>query len=150
MSESDFSQLRALGQDMGEVSPIAARNLRSTMEVSARNVKDDWREFASGMAHAPAYPAAITYDVTSVQAFGVTVLQAEVGPDKDRPQGALGNVLEFGTANNPPQEHGRMALEVNQRDFEQGAARALADAEREAGIDSSVGRSAAAVIRGGY
>lgn len=51
-----------------------------------------------GMAHAPALPAAVSYDV--IPGFGG--VSVEVGPDKSRRQGPLGNLLEFGSMNNAP------------------------------------------------
>lgn len=71
---------------------------RGVVEKGALNIKRDWQQRASGLRHAPLYPASITYDL-AVKGFGI---EAEVGPDKDRPQGALGNLITFGSANNAP------------------------------------------------
>jgi hypothetical protein len=49
------------------------------------------------------YPHSISYDVTE----DGTEIRAEIGPDKARRgrQGALGNILEFGTSRNAPIPH---------------------------------------------
>lgn len=49
------------------------------------------------------YPHSISYDVTE----DGTAIEAEIGPDKARRgrQGALGNILEFGTSRNAPIPH---------------------------------------------
>ena len=51
-----------------------------------------------GLGHAPALPYAVSYDVS----YGLGGVSVEVGPDKSRRQGALGNLLEFGSINNAP------------------------------------------------
>lgn len=49
------------------------------------------------------YPHSLSYDVTEEG----TTIRAEIGPDKARRgrQGALGNILEFGTSRNAPIPH---------------------------------------------
>lgn len=126
----DMSEVNQLAADLGEVAANAGVLVSKALEVSARNVRDHWRAGASGMRHAPAYPASITYDMSSFAGFGVTVLQAEIGPDKDRTQGALGNLIEYGSVNNPPQGQGQAALEANIEDFEKGLDMALETSER--------------------
>lgn len=146
----DFSEFDRLAVDVGDVVPNAGRYIRSAVEVTARHIKDDWKDEAKGMAHAPAFPNAIHYDVSVFQGFGRSQVEAEIGPDKDRPQGALGNLIEYGSVNNRPQGLGHGALERNADDLERGLVKALEDAERVAFTDSSLGRAAAAVVRGSY
>lgn len=67
----------------------------------ALNIKNDARRRATGIRHAPAYPHAITYD----QWQGLRGPVAEIGPDKNKRQGALGNIFEHGTLNNAPIPH---------------------------------------------
>lgn len=126
----DTSEVTQLATDLGRVAESAGPLVRKALEVSARNVRDHWRTGAAGMRHAPAYPASVTYDLSSFSGFGATVLEAEIGPDKDRPQGALGNLIEFGSINNPPQGQGQAALDATQDDFEKGLDMALDTAER--------------------
>lgn len=75
---------------------------------AAFNVKREWQANARGSsgAHAPAYPSSITYDIETGLGIG-----AEVGPDKGRAQGPLGNLLEYGSVNNPPHGDGKRAAD---------------------------------------
>lgn len=72
------------------VRPVVARGLL--------NIKTGVQRRWKGLGNAPALGRAVTYDVraTPLGAAG------EVGPDKDKRQGALGNIIEHGTVNNPP------------------------------------------------
>lgn len=82
----------------------ASRAPEEATKVVARgalNIKNDARRRTTGIRHAPAYPNAITYD----QWQGLRGPAAEIGPDKDRRQGALGNILEHGTIKNSPRPH---------------------------------------------
>jgi hypothetical protein len=62
------------------------------------------------------YPNSITYTVT--QSSG-SFVSAEIGPDKDKPQGALGNILEFGSPGRPPLPHLVPAWEAEREPFAQ-------------------------------
>jgi hypothetical protein len=55
-------------------------------------------------------------------------IEAEVGPDKSKPQGALGNLIEFGSVNSPPHSDGLRALRTEAPNLE----KALADAALDA------------------
>jgi len=77
-----------------EVTKVVARG--------AFNIKKDAQRRARGIGrHARRYPYSIGYDVYQ----GLRGPTAEIGPDKNRPQGALGNLLEYGSVNNPPHPH---------------------------------------------
>ncbi len=148
----DTSELNRLSTDLGAVPSIAGRYIRSAVETTARHIRDDWREAADGMAHAPAFPASITYDIASMAhvSLDFSSIRAEIGPDKDRAQGALGNLIEFGSVNNPPWGLGHGALQRYEDDFQRGLQIAAADAENVAGVDASMTRSIGAVFRGSY
>jgi hypothetical protein len=105
----DASELNNLGAMLTERARVVPREARAVVEKGALNVKDEARRLSSGIAHAPLYPASIGYDVLRAGAFGL--VEAEIGPDKDKPQGALGNVLEYGTVNNAPLAHLGPALD---------------------------------------
>lgn len=151
MADIDNSDLSKLVSDLGEASDAAWKNMQKAIEVTARNVKDTAKKNATGMAHAPAFPHSITYDVgvgydqsvgqaaQSVVSGGISsarssTLRAEIGPDKDRPQGALGNLIEYGSVNNPPQGIMHGALQENEADFERGIDRAVDDALKGLGL----------------
>lgn len=85
----------------------------------ALNVKTSAARRISGHPHLPSYPQSISYDLFTLPGS----VRAEIGPDKDKRQGALGNIPEFGTVNNAPLPHLGPALEEEAPRFE----RALAD-----------------------
>lgn len=126
MPEFDASDLSKLAADVGTATIWAEKYLRKALEVTARHVRDTARENATGLAHAPAFPYSISYDV------GAT--GAEIGPDKSRAQGALGNLLEYGSRNNAPLGIMHGALQANEEDFERGVTRAIDDALKAAGL----------------
>lgn len=68
---------------------------------SAGNIVKGARRRVSGLAHAPAYPASIGFD----QFHTPGTSQARIGPDKDKRQGDLGNILNYGTIKNAPIPH---------------------------------------------
>jgi len=125
----DFSELSKLAADIDlavNVGPFA----KKAVTVSARNVKDAWRDKLKGSETLPALPYAVSYDVT-VDDGAIT---AEVGFDLSKAQGALGGISEYGTPTTPPRGYGHGALEENQADFVHGLEEAGADAMREAGL----------------
>lgn len=101
-------------------------NVVKAVKFTAHGIRDTAREFASGIAHAPHYPRSISYDVTG-RGVGKGAY-AEIGPDKSKRQGALGNILEYGTVNNAPYAHLGPALDRWGPDLEVGLAKAAADA----------------------
>ncbi len=92
--------------EVGMVAPLAA-----VVTKTATELRDDLREKAGGHARFPYLPKAITYDVRG--------LTAEIGPDKNRRGGAIGNIVYFGTVNNGPVlEHPAAALARARPGFE--------------------------------
>lgn len=98
MTEFDMSEVRKLAADFDKIPAKAVRPLRSAVETSARRVRDGLRSSVDGHAHLPQFPESIT-DEIHVQA---NAIGAEIGPDKARTQGALGNIVFFGTSKNGP------------------------------------------------
>jgi hypothetical protein len=111
--------LNMLVAELEHAARVAPDEARKVTQKGALNIKTDWRRRWSGFAHAPALPYAIGYD-TQVRGRQV---EAEIGPDKDKRQGALGNVFEYGTVKNAPIPGGAPALEAERPKFE----RALGD-----------------------
>lgn len=124
--EFDFSDLRVLSAELDASTLEVRNNVRKALTVTARNVKDEAARLSSGLAHAPYYPRSITYDVHS-SGSSTAPFEAEIGPDKGRAQGALGNILEYGTSKNAPIPHLGPALRANEADFMEGLARAAGD-----------------------
>ena len=96
---AQVSGLAELKADLRHGSDQCVEEVAKVVKKGAQNVKDDIRARWSGMRHAPYLAAAVSYDGPSVDG---TTVRTEVGPDKDRPQGALGNLLEYGSVNNAP------------------------------------------------
>lgn len=105
---ADVRELVQHAQALAGNERAAAQQMRAVVARGALNVKRDWQSNAVTTAgrHARRYPASISYDLTPLPG-GAT---AEIGPDKARPQGALGNLLEFGSVHNPPHNDGGRAL----------------------------------------
>jgi hypothetical protein len=77
------------------------------MHRAGNNIKRGAVRRVSGIRRAPHYPRAIGYDLERV---GDRV-SLEVGPDKDKMQGPLGNIFEYGTVKNAPIPHLGPALD---------------------------------------
>lgn len=115
-----MDDLRSLAHDLSEAPVVVQREALAIVERGALNIKKQWADNAraSSGRYAPAYPSSISYDLMSVGAAVAGVLSAEIGPDKARRQGALGNLLEFGSVNNPPHDDGGRALRQEGPGFE--------------------------------
>jgi hypothetical protein len=101
---SGLGQLEAMLEGVGKE---ALPEGRKVVSKGALNMKNGMRRRVQGIQHAPAYPYSIGY---SLKTSGLTV-EAEVGPDKAKRQGALGNILNYGTLNNAPIPHVEPALD---------------------------------------
>lgn len=104
----DASELRNLAADLGNVSGRMIPAVDAVVEKAALNVKDEWVRAVSGSSRLCHYPRSISYD----RVPSLTAVEYEVGPDKDRMQGPLGNIAEFGTSTLPPAKPGA-AVAVN-------------------------------------
>jgi hypothetical protein len=113
----DMSNVRALQRHLARSIPLMRRDARAVVARGALNVKRDWAKNArqSSGRHAPAYPSSVSYDLLPI---GPDVIDAEIGPDKTRTQGALGNLLEYGSVHNPPHNDGGRALTAELPRFE--------------------------------
>lgn len=78
------------------------------------NVKKGWQQRWKGNRHAPALAYAVGYDVTTTPG----AITGTIGPDKDRRQGPLGSLVEFGSVNNAPTPGGAPALDDEAPRFE--------------------------------
>lgn len=95
-----FHEVRSLATDLGRSSTEVADRAEKVLERGALNVKNrmvaDAR--ASHNGHARRFASSISYD----RATRIGKLGYEIGPDKERAQGALGNLLYFGSSKNAP------------------------------------------------
>lgn len=110
MINADTRQLDALAAVFRVNAVRAQMQAVAVVNRGALNVKNGWKANATATArrHARLYPNSISYDMRPHP----TGAQAEIGPDKSKPQGALGNLLEFGSVKNPPHNDGGRALEA--------------------------------------
>lgn len=116
--EFEDHEVRQLAEGL-EQTRKARTQLAAVVAKGALNIKKDAQRGVRGLAHAKAYPASITYDLHEA----LTGPYADIGPDKNKRQGALGNLLEFGSVNNPPRPHIRPAADREAPKF----ARAIED-----------------------
>ena len=106
--------LRELIAGLGKGAVKALPESRKVVERGSMNIKKDWRQRWTGHPHIKRLPFAVTYDI-----FGeIGGWRGQIGPDKTKPQGPLGNVIEFGTENNAPIPGGLPALEAEAPKFE--------------------------------
>jgi hypothetical protein len=122
--------LRMLAHDISEAPVRAQRDVVAIVEHGALNIKNRWRDAAKASdvhKHAPAYPYSISYDMVLGAAL-VGHVEAVIGPDKAKNQGALGNLIEFGSINNPPHNDGGRALDAEAVKFEAEIAKVTLDA----------------------
>lgn len=112
---ADTGALDALAAQLRTAQAQVLRAVQPVVSKGALNIKNEWRSNAtqSAGAHARLYPASITYDLNP----GSDSVEAVIGPDKGARQGALGNLLEFGSVNNPPHNDGGRALDAEDPRF---------------------------------
>lgn len=120
MADDDFSEIMELSADMARVPDRANRLVKKALEVTARNIKDDWRQGAEvsvGDGFSSRYPSSIFYDIK----FPGGAIEAEIGPELGRP-GASAGFLEDapGDVRSAPQHAARDALRANEEDFVRG------------------------------
>lgn len=94
--EFDVSEVNELAADLGRIPGRMVPPMIAAVTKSSHAVRDQMRADAGGIGHAPHFPKSIT-DEIRVKAGQI---EAEIGPDKGLKQGALGNILYFGTSNN--------------------------------------------------
>ena len=126
----DFSELNELGADLRAVSPLANRNIGKAIEVTARNVKDDWQQGATvSRGYAKSYAPAIDYTMK----YPGNAIEAEIGPSLGKTPGASAGFLEDapGGVLAAPQHAARDALEANEPDFIRGLEIAIFEALAE-------------------
>jgi len=97
----DPTQVFATAAKLFAAGPAADAAVGAVVKKGAQNTKTDAAETVrqtSQYGRLRHYPRSITYDVFK---DGLK-WSAEIGPDKDRRQGALGNIIEYGTSHHGP------------------------------------------------
>ncbi|HEX2551635.1 MAG TPA: hypothetical protein VHK64_08580 [Nocardioidaceae bacterium] len=110
----DGHELAYVATALEKATAVAAAETSKVVSRGALNIKTGARRRITGLAHARRYPYAIDYDL-HVTGRGAV---ADVGANKDKPQGALGNLLEYGSIKNPPHPHIRPAADDEMPKFE--------------------------------
>lgn len=87
---------RKLAADLTKKALTDYALVAATVKKGATNLANQYREDAESSGTTRHFAGAIGYDTS------LSGLEAEVGPDKDKPQGALGVLLYFGTSDTPP------------------------------------------------
>lgn len=118
----DTSELDGLVKAFVRIEAAALPAVDAVVGRGAFNVKRDAARRARGLRHARAYPRSIGYDTFHTPGTS----QAKIGPDKNRRQGPLGNIIEYGTVNNPPIPHLQPALDAEAPKFQKALGVALA------------------------
>ena len=134
MSKGDgFDELMSLAADLSNAPAEANRFIDKAMDVTARNIKDDWRQGAEigpdDWNFADDYATSITYDKN----YTPTSIEREIGPELGRRGGSAGFLEDGGRGVlSAPQHAGRNALRANEDDFIRGLEIALYDATKKA------------------
>lgn len=131
----DFSELTQLAADLGEVADSAGPFINSAVQFTSKEVQKAARKTVQGGNRRwKALPAAIDYEVSTFQGFGVSVIKSDIGYSKDVAAGNLGNIREFGNSRVAPHNDLANALHEQEDDFVKGLSKALEDAEKKAGL----------------
>jgi hypothetical protein len=113
----DITGLRPLLTSIDSAQALTGPEARKVTSRGAYNIKTDARSRAEGSRHMPHYGRSITYDDLESPMGPVS----EVGPDKEKMQGALGNIREFGSPTSAPRPAVIPAIEAELPRFEKAA-----------------------------
>lgn len=127
----DTSDLTRLAASFKAVPEVAIPFVNKAMQVNARKIKDSWNRKLFRDGHAKRTGYSITYDITVRRGDVEAQIGAVTGSGR---QAYITRLLEYGSVNNGPHGYGSAALDENTGDLESGLQRALADAERAAGL----------------
>lgn len=127
MSAEDFTKLV---RDLGTVPDNAGDNLAKAVEVSARNIKDDWKGKLEGANSLPHGSRTITYDTTRTR----RARSAEIGAERGRSQARFVKIVETGAPTLGARGYGAGALRSEEPGFERGCQIAVDDALKKAGL----------------
>lgn len=113
MNIVDLTEVRILANDLADAPNRIVAAVEPVVSKGALNIKKDAVRLITGHPRSRHYPRTISYDIE----INGREICAEIGPDKERMQGALGNILEFGTSNNAPIPHLGPALILEEPRF---------------------------------
>ncbi|OAN35060.1 hypothetical protein A4X17_11290 [Plantibacter sp. H53] len=126
--EFDFSEVLNLTAAIEGAPEEAIPKIRQAVEITARHVKDDWRDDArrQNRGQSKYYAGSVDYDM-KLDTDGE--IGAEVGPKPGGRwgQGSLGFLEDANGVGARPQKSGQKAARKNEDDFQRGLERAVAD-----------------------
>lgn len=105
---ADVSELLAWAKVLEAAGADAMSEGEKVVSKGSLNIKSKARELAPHGDHTPHYQNSINYDIL-VDPQGEII--GEIGPAEGRLQRGLGNLLEYGSENNPPHPHHEPALD---------------------------------------
>lgn len=127
----EYSGLNHLAADLGHAPENLGPLLYKAFQVTAGKMKESARKHAleKDRKFAKRYPYSIDYDITTNAGENGSAIEALIGPNLGKAQGALGFLESSpGGARNAPQNNLRQAVAENADDFEVGILKAGADA----------------------
>lgn len=89
---SGADELRKFAKDLGEVTAVSQIQVRGVIQKGALNIKNDLIAGIPSGSSWRGLKGSISYDTK----YGNGTVEAEIGPDKDRRGGPLGNLYYFG------------------------------------------------------
>lgn len=114
MTDFDVSEFRELAADLETAGKRLPAEARKTVKKAAQNIKTTMADDAKSSGAYKHFAGSISYTMQGNAAFS----SAEIGPDKGRTQGALGNILYFGTSKNGPVLNVEVGLAKEAPEFE--------------------------------
>lgn len=100
----DVSELATLAEDLRGAGQRFSDQVPRIIKRGAQNIKTDAQQRIRAQSrggYVKQYPSSISYDIEQSR----RKVTATIGPDKSKAQGALGNLLEYGSAKNAPLPH---------------------------------------------
>lgn len=127
MIQIDSTDLAELSADLGRVPARTQANVLAAITVSARHVKDAWREKLTGAQNLPHAPRAVSYDLNADLSPGSVAFEAIIGPNLGG-QGSIVGLVEMGTKRMRARGYGHAALQEVEPDLVRGLGKAVEDA----------------------
>jgi hypothetical protein len=134
----NFDDLDRLAADLESVPKNIGPFLESAIKFTSVRIKRGAARKVGRRRHFKQAAAAIDFDVKHFKGFGVEIVQSEIGYNKDKDVGQLGNLVEFGAPGSPnaltPGNELVTTLHEEEADFIRGIERAVDDAHKKAGL----------------
>lgn len=92
--DMDMSEVSAVANGLGRIAARVLPDVDAVLKRGAQNIKEGMAADAAASPSFEPMAGSITYD----SRYGVGRAQYEIGPDKARRGGALGNIYYFGTS----------------------------------------------------